>query len=465
MNPPTAVPRRSRAFAAALSGCRATHINEFRRKSRRYQDILSGVGLPLASSSIHIALMAGQALTLLLVTVGMVWTPPRAGLTPLGIPLTAPDLAAITAILLATGLLPARRRFGRFHRPWAGISAALEAGMRSGTAVLDIGLALMLVVQNLRWGSLVNILAILSIVGALPALLAGSKSRAARTSMAFTAVAAVAGLLTLLGASPLATAVPASGQWTVPAIGIAALFLAVTAAGTPLLYALVAHRYALKSRGMLLDMGIKAGAVLVLASLAMPFARATPWPGIAPYATIAVFFLGLILFRSNFVRVSSPEAFGYALFLFRVIPHKAKTLIFKSLIITATLTLPGVAFVFFTLLLNGYPQSAVLFIALAVFEIGADALAIQRRTAVLPAAHLPQLPQRSKAGQGAALSAGMAVVLSGVFGGIIPGTSEPQWLAAVAGCLVVVAGLLIGVLMADTQTWLRDFLTTETEES
>lgn len=411
------------------------HINEFRRKSRRYQDILSGVGLPLASSSIHIALIAGQALTLLLITVGMVWTP-RAGLTPLGIPLTAPDLAAITAILLAKGLLQARRRFGRFHRPWAGISAALEAGMRSGTAVLNIGLALMLVVQNLRWGSPVNILAILSIVGTLPALLAGSKSRTARTSMAFTAVAAVAGL-----------------------------FLAVTAAGTPLLYALVAHRYALKSRGMLLDIGIKAGAVLVLALLAMPFARATPWPGIAPYATIAVFFLGLILFRSNFVRVSSPEAFGYALFLFRVIPHKAKTLIFKSLIITATLTLPGVAFVFFTLLLNGYPQSAVLFIALAVFEIGADALAIQRRTAVLPAAHLPQLPQRSKAGQGAALSAGMAVVLSGVSGGIIPGTSEPQWLAAVAGCLVVVAGLLIGVLMADTQTWLRDFRTTETEES
>jgi hypothetical protein len=464
MNPLSTQPRWRSAFAVALSGARATYINEFRRKASRLRDVLSDLGFSISLGTSKAAVTAGQAVTLLVLMVGLGWTPPPTGLIPLGIRLSAPELAAMAALVLAAGLLQARRRFRRAHRQWTTLTGALESGMRAGLAIPDIGLALMLVVQNLRWGYPINALGSVSLVGAAVTLLSSGRRRAWPSAIMATAAATATLVMLISQSNMLVASVNIKDQIMIDmAIAVASLIL--TASATPILFAGIAHKYALKTRGLFLDMGIKVGSVVLLASLSLSISEGTPWPGIAPFVSIAVFFLGMIFFRSGFVRTSSPETLGYALFVFRISPRKPRALIIRSLVTNAVLVLPALACLITTLLVHRNPQSALLLAALAIFEIAADALAIQRRTAVLPASRIAELSQRSRTGVGAALCAGMAVVLSGVMGGIIPGSAEPAWLPAVAGALVIVAALLIGVLVADATSWLRDLTATETEES
>lgn len=463
MDPLSTQPRWRSAFAVALTGCHATYVNEFRRRSSRLQGVLDDLGFRFSLGASKAVVTAGQAATLLVIVIGLVWTAPHAGLSPLGIPLNAPDLTTIAGAMLALGLLQARRRFRRAHRQWTTVSGALGCGMRAGLAIPDIGLALMLAVQNLHWGSLINVLATLGLAGATVALLPNGRSWV--WTPGIIAAAATSGSVIMLIAQSPALIIFSGGkdQYAIDlAVTLASMVL--TASGTPLLFTGIAHNCAFKSRGLFLDMGIKAGGIVLLASLALIIGENTPWPGVAPFVSIAVFFLGMILFRSGFVRTSSLETLGFGLFVFRTVPGKARALLLRSLFTNAVLVLPALACLIATLLFHGNPQSALLLAALAVFEIAADALIIQRKTAVLPASRIAELSQRSRAGLGAALCGGMAVVLSGVLGGIIPGAAEPAWLAAVAGALVIVAALLFGVLMADTPSWLRDLTATETEE-
>jgi hypothetical protein len=75
------------------------------------------------------------------------------------------------------------------------------------------------------------------------------------------------------------------------------------------------------------------------------------------------------------------------------------------------------------------------------------------------------LPQKSKIGLGAALCAGVAVMLSGILGTVTtPGTQSP-WLSVVSGVLILVAVLLTSVVLNDAPAWLRELSASETENT
>ena len=465
MKSPTARSRRHGARTAVLSGCKATFVNEFRRKSSRSRDLFVSLGFPVGAEAVSTMLVVGQVLTLLVIAVGLAWVPPVAGLKPFGIPLRSPELASVGGLLITAGFMQSRRRFRRLHAQWAILSRPLEAGMRAGVALLDLGLALMLAVQNLRWGETANIFSAGAIM--MSALLVVSPTMVwLIRSTAFTAIiAAIGSLFSVLAQTPWHGAVAAVDSGIMPLAIVALAGLAVTAVGTPLLYRHFAHKYALQTRGLLLDMGLKASSIYIVAAISVPLAGFTPWPGTAPYILITLFFLGLVLFRSSFVRTSSPEALGVGLFIYRLVPQEIRSLLVRGLKAYALLVTPLTVSLMPILLMNGYPQAVALLGSLTILEIAIDALVIQRRTAVMPASHISRLAQRSKSGLGAALCAGLAATLSGILGGVIPQATETPWLATAAAALIVVATLLLGVALTDAPAWLRGLSVTETEES
>ena len=466
MNSPIAAHRHDRAFSVVLSGCRATFTNDFRRRSHRFQDVAGSLGFRVGAGTANGFLLAGQFLTLLLIVAGLAWTPPEAGLEPLGIPVTTPELAGVAGVLLAVALLQARRRCRRSHRHWNTVSQALDTGMRAGVVLLDAGLALMLIVQNLRWAGAGNILAALSLLAALALVLSAAKPWLIRP-LAIAAVSAGAGSLVAVAAQApwLAATAGIRGGGIAPTVLSLSLGLAVTVFATPLLYKASAHVRALQSRGLLIDLSVKSGSLFIFAGAALPLAGSTPWPWTAPFISLAVFFLGLVLFRSSFARISSPETAGYSLFLYRLAPHHIRPLIIRSLLTYLLLVLPASVALAITLVVSGYALQALLLAALVILETSIDALIIQRRTAILPASHISQLAQKSKAGLGAAVCAGVAVVFSGILGAVNPQATENPWLAMASGALVLVAGLLTGVVLADATSWLRELSATETEDA
>ncbi|GAA5189405.1 hypothetical protein GCM10023346_03850 [Arthrobacter gyeryongensis] len=156
---------------------------------------------------------------------------------------------------------------------------------------------------------------------------------------------------------------------------------------------------------------------------------------------------------------------GFALFLVRLRPSWVRPLIIRSLVTAFVVTAPltFVLSVFF--LLGKYTQAAVLLVALAALEISIDALIVQRRTAVMPASYIAKLAQKSKAGLGAALCAGLAVVFSGILGTAAPQATNGPWLGIASGGLTLVAVLLAALVLNDAPAWLCELSATETEDT
>ena len=464
MNSPNVNPRRPRECAAVLSGCKFTFINEFRRRSHRFQDLLTGLGFPSHPAAVKNVLIFGHLLTLLIVGAGLVWTPQPVGLVPLGIPLRSSEVVSVVAVLLAIALLQARRRYRQTHRGWNTVSAPLEVGMRAGLVLMDLVLAGMLMVQNLRWHEGNNLLAVGALVFSSILVVAPLKRTAIRVFVV---------LIVALSASTLILSY-ANASWLEgngslgPGLGFTLLLIlagtVITAISTPAFYRATAHPRALRSRGLLTDLSIKAGSIFLLSGLALSIMEMTSWPWMAPYTALAVFFSGLVLYRSSLARISSPETLGFALFLVRLRPSWVKPIVFRSLIAASVVATPLTLGLCVLFLLGKYTQAAVLLVALVAVEISIDALIIQRRTAVMPASHISKLAQESKAGLGAALCAGLAVVFSGILGTVIPQTAQSPWLAVTSGVLALVAALLTLLVLKDAPAWLCELSATETED-
>lgn len=465
MNTPNVTQWRPRVYAVVLSGCKATFINDFRRRSLRLQDLLTSLGFPSHAAAVNNVRIFAHLLTLLIIGGGLVWTPQPAGLVTLGIPLSTPEVVSIVAVLLAIALLQARRRYRQAHRCWNAVSAPLEVGMRAGLVLMDLGLATMLILQNLRWHEGSNLLAFGALFGSSILVVAPLKRITIRVLVVLIGVLSASSLIIILAnASWLAgDDTLGSGLGSTTLLILAGTVL--TAACTPALYRITAHPSSLHSRGLLTDLSIKAGSIFLLSSLALSIMEMTPWPWTAPYIALAVFFLGLVLYRSSFARISSPETLGFALFLVRLRPSWIRPIIFHSVVATTVVSTPltlGLCVVF---LLGKYTQAALLLVALVALEICIDALIVQRRTAVLPASHISKLAQSSKAGLGAALCAGLAVVFSGILGSITPQAAQSPWLGVTSSALVLVAVLLTLLVIKDAPAWLRELSATETEDT
>ncbi|MBT8159930.1 MULTISPECIES: hypothetical protein [Arthrobacter] len=429
------------------------------------QDLLKSLGFSPDPEKVNWFLIFGRLLTALIIAVGILWAPQRTALNTFGIPLSIPDAVSIMAALQAIGLLFARRRFRRAHRCWQTVSAPLEAGMRAGLVLTDLGFAGMLILQNLRWHEGGNLFAVGALVISSFLLVAPQKTNAIRTYVLLVVVSSAGTLLFLIGNTlwfdghdPLGSG-PASTLFVILAGTV------LITVSTPALYRVTAHPRALRSRGVLVDLSIKAASIFILASLVLLTAEVTPWPRTAPFIAVAVFFSGLVVFRSSLTRITSPETFGLALFLVRLKPSWVKPIIFRS-VVTAMVVVTPLTFVLCAfLLLKNYTHVVVLLGALVAVEIGVDALIIQRRTAVLPASHISKLPQKSKAGFGAALCAGFAVVLSGILGTVTQQAIQIPWLPLAAGGMALVAILLTSLVIKDAPQWLGELSATETEDT
>lgn len=465
MNSPNVTHRRPSVFAVVLSGCKATFTNDFRRRSHRLQDLLTSLGFSSHTSAINNALIFGHLLTILVVGVGIVWTPQPTGLTTLGIPLRTPDIVSIVAVVLAMALLQTRRRYRKTHRCWNTVSAPLGVGMRAGLVLTDLGLASMLIVQNLRWHNVNNLLAAGALVISSFLVVAPLKRAAIRVLVVLIVAFSAWSLILLFTNAPSFDLVEIFGSRSVYKLLLILAGTVLTAVSTPALYRATAHPRARRSRGLMADLSNKAACIFLLSSLALSVMEMTPWPWTAPFISLAVFFSGLVLYRSSFVRISSPETLGFALFLVRLRPSWVRPLIIRSLVTAFVVTAPltFVLSVFF--LLGKYTQAAVLLVALAALEISIDALIVQRRTAVMPASYIAKLAQKSKAGLGAALCAGLAVVFSGILGTAAPQATNGPWLGIASGGLTLVAVLLAALVLNDAPAWLCELSATETEDT
>lgn len=457
--------RRPRVFAVVLSGCKATFTNDFRRRSHRLQDLLTILGFTSHAAAVNNVLIFGHLLTLLIIGFGVVWTPQSVGLKALGIPLSTPDVVSIVAALLAIALLQARRRYRQVHRFWNTVSAPLETGMRAGLVLTDLGLASMLVLQNLRWHDVNNLLAAGALAISSFLVVAPLKRAAIRVLVVLIVALSACSLIVLFTNASSFDIDDSFGSGSAYKLLLILAGTVLTAASTPAVYRATAHPRALRSRGLLTDLSIKAACIFLLSSLALSVMEMTPWPWTAPFIALTVFFSGLVLYRSSFVRISSPETLGFALFLVRLRPSWVRPLIIRSLataiVVTAPLTF--VLCVFF--LLGKYTQAAVLFVALVALEISIDALIVQRRTAVMPGSQISKLAQKSKAGLGAALCAGLTVVFSGILGTAAPQATQGPWLGIASGALTLVAVLLTSLVLNDAPAWVRELSATEMEDT
>ncbi|MDQ0028304.1 hypothetical protein [Arthrobacter bambusae] len=411
------------------------------------------------------ALIFGHLLTLLIIGAGTVWTPEVAGLTPVGIPFSTPDVVSIVSALLAIALLQSRRRYTKAHRSWKTVSAPLEVGMRSGLVLMDLALAGMFILQNLRWHEGSNLLAIGALVLSTFLVIAPLKRIAVRVFAVLTIVLSTSSLIALLGDASWLEGDDTLGSGLTHKVLLILAGTVFAAVSTPLLYRVTAHPRALRGRGVLTDLSIKAACIFLLSSLVLSVMERTPWPWTAPFIALAVFFSGLVLYRSSFARLFSPETLGFALFLVRLRPSWVKPLIIRSLLTAIVVVTPLTIMLCVFFLLGNYDQAAVLLVALVALEISVDALAVQRRTAVMPASHISKLAQKSKAGLGAALCAGLAVVFSGVLGTAAPQATQGLWLTIASGALSLVAALLTALVFIDAPAWLRELSATETEDT
>lgn len=468
MNGSTTHSRGPAAVAAVLLGAKGSYINDFRRRVHRTRGVLSSLGLPVSSGAVRAFMILGTALAVAVMLVGIVWRPPRAGLRSMGIPLDAPDLVTLVSALATAGLILARRRHSATHATWAGVSPDVEIGLRCGPLGVDLGLALMLAVQNLRWHEPHNLLAATALMGTVVLAVLPTRSlllnAAGAGSLVLAVVPCAMVIVPLLGPALGAGHALPSGRGAGGWIGIALLGLAAgpLSAG---LYHLVAPAHALRTSGLVLDLAVKTGPLPIIAAAVTRIAEATPWAEAAPYVGLAVFFLGLLTLRNSFVRVTSPEGLGYALFLMRLAPGRVWALQGRALAMSVCLSCPATVALALWLVLGGWWHLALLLLALLAMEIGIETLVVQRSTAVLPASAMAQLPQRSKAGLAAALCGGVALTFAGVFtatGAHDVGAGPATWAAA---GFVATAVALLALAVHDAPEWIRELSATETEES
>ena len=465
MNSLNVTHRRPRVYDVVLSGCKATFTHDFRRRSHRIHDLLTSLGFTSHAAAVNNALIFGHLLTLLIISAGIVWTPEPAGLTPVGIPLSASDVVSIVSALLAIALLQSRRRYTKAHRCWNTVSAPLEVGMRAGLVLMDLGLAGMLILQNLRWHERSSLLAIGALLVSIFLVLAPLKRIAVKVFTLLVIVLSTSSLIALRGDGSWLKGDDILGAGLAPKLLLILAGTVFAAASTPLLYTVTAHPRALRGRGVLTDLSLKAACIFLLSALVLSVMEMTPWPGTAPFIALTVFFLGLVVYRSSFARLFSPETLGFALFLVRLRPPWVKALIARSLVTAIVVTTPLTFMLCVFLLLGSYTQAAVLLVALVALEVSIDALAVQRRTAVMPASHISKLAQKSRAGLGAALCAGLAVVFSGILGAAAPQATQGPWLGIASGALTLVAVLLTALVFIDAPAWLRELSATETEDT
>lgn len=468
MNGSTTHSRGPATVAAVLFGAKGSYLNDFRRRAHRTRGLLDSLGLSVRPGAVRVFLILGTALAVTAMLVGIVWTPPRAGLHAMGIPLEAPDLVSLVGALAAVGLVAARRRHCATHVSWAGVSPAVETGFRLGPLGVDLGLALMLVVQNLRWHEPHNLLTAAALLGTVVLAVLPARSR----PLSGVGVGGAALALVSCGVvlAPLLGPVLGAGRSVPTGQGPEAWF-AVALVGlvvgplTAWLYHLVAPAHALRSPGLMLDLAVKTGVHSIIAATATRVADATRWTEAAPYVGLAVFFLGLLIVRNSFVRVTSPEALGHALFLMRLAPERVRALQGRALALSVCLSGPATAALALWLVLGGWWHVAVLLLALFALEIGIETLVVQRSTAVLPASAMAQLPQRSKAGLAAALCGGVALTFAGVLtatGAHDIGAGPATWAAA---GFAATALALVGLAVHDAPQWIRELVATETEET
>ncbi len=465
MNSPNVNHRRPRVYAVVLSGCKATFTNDFRRRSHRLQDLLTSLGFSSHTTAINNALIFGHLFTLLIVGVGIVWTPQRTGLITWGIPLSTPDVVSIVTVLLAMALLQTRRRYRKTHGCWNTVSAPLDVGMRAGLVLTDLGLAGMLILQNLRWHNVNNLLAAGALVISSFLVVAPLKRAGIRVLVVSIVALSACSLILLFTNAPSFDIDESLGSASAYKLLLILAGTVLTAASTPALYRTAAHPRARRSRGLMTDLSIKAACIFLLSSLALSVMEMTPWPWTAPFIALAVFFSGLVLYRSSFVRISSPETLGFALFLVRLRPSWVRPLIIRSLVTALVVTAPLTFVLCVFLLLGKYTQAAVLLVALVSLEISIDALIVQRRTAVMPGSQISKLAQKSRAGLGAALCAGLAVVFSGILGTAALQATQGPWLDVTSGALILVAVLLTSLVLNDAPAWVRELSVTEMKDT
>lgn len=457
--------KQPRVYDVVLSGCCATFLDDFRRRSHRFQDLSRSLGLPAGARTIESAMVLGHALAIVAICFGMFWTPEKPGSNTLVPPLTIPAVASVVAVPMAAILALSRRRYRTIHKCWTGVSGPLESGMRSGLILTDLGIATMIIVQNLRWHQTSNVLA----VGALSVAILLALTPARKFAVRIFAIIA-----TLLSTSIIiSVSIQISLFDHVSAVTYSLLSVTATVAGlalfvalcTPFLYAVSSHAVAMRTTGLLRDMSIKSAGICIISSLSIFVAQLTAWPTVAPFVALVVFFLGLVVYRSSFARISSPEALGFGLFLVRLRPDWARSIIFRSSVTSAAMVIPMTLALAGVLIMNQSASIALLLCALVLLEMSIDALIIQRRTAVMPASHISALPQRSKAGVGAAVCAGLSFVFSGILGTVMPEGIDTTWLFVISGSLVLVAVLLIALVVFDAPEWLREISCTETEDA
>ncbi|MGM7778621.1 hypothetical protein ACSVHC_21760 [Arthrobacter sp. KNU-44] len=372
---------------------------------------------------------------------------------------------SIMAALLAIALLQARRRYTKTHRCWNSVSASLDVGMRAGLVLTDLGLAGMLILQNVRWHNVNNLLAAGALAISSFLVVAPLKRAAVRVLVVLIIAFSACSLILLFTNSPSFDVNESFDSGSAYKLLLILAGTVLTAASTPALYRATAHPRALRSRGLLADLSIKAACIFLLSSLALSIMELTPWPWTAPFIALAVFFSGLVLYRSSFARISSPETLGFALFLVRLRPSWVRPIIIRSLVTAIAVTAPLTLLLSVFFLLGKYTQAAVLLVALVALEISIDALIVQRRTAVIPGSRISKLAQKSKAGLGAAICAGLAVVFSGILGTAAPQATQGPWFGVTSGALTLVAVLLTSLVLNDAPAWVRELSVTEMEDT
>lgn len=452
------------ALAAALQGVRGSHLNEFRRRRIRLASLSAALGIPMTGRVTAWAVAASQLLTVAVILFGLAWIPARSGLRSFGIPVEAPTIAAALGVLLALGLLKARRRYSSTRTSWIGVSGGMDVGMRAGAVSLDIGLALMLLVQNLRWHEPENLLAAGALVLSTMVVAWPVRGHFVSVSSAASIVLILACLATVVATGHRAAGLFQDQTTTLLQAGAVVCAALLAGGGSVLAYRWCAPADSLRSRGLYLDLGLRASLLVVLPAAVMVVVDLTLWRDATPYVGLAAFFLLLLFFRAALARVLSPEGLGYGLFLLRLTPETIRPVVLRSIALALMVLLVPVVLFAAILLIRSGPVVVILLFALVVLEICTDAFIIQRSTAVLPARSISKLAQKSKAGLGAAVCAAVAITFSGVLGAAGPQVVGTTSLLVAAGALMVVAMVLAGLTVYDAPTWIKDLAATETEE-
>lgn len=107
---------------------------------------------------------------------------------------------------------------------------------------------------------------------------------------------------------------------------------------------------------------------------------------------------------------------------------------------------------------SGHPTEVVLLLALVCVEMTTDELIVLRRSAILPARRLRQLPETSRSGLAAAMILVMIFTSSGMAGvsHTFAFSHHPSQVLLICALIMGLAGIIGWLVRSDARPWLSE---------